>query len=252
MMAKEKTVKKAKISKKSVKKVLINDDRRLLNKLLTTQSFDLFIMGIILADAVVLGLMTSDIMNVYFYQGLFLLDRLFMGIFIVEMLLKLYAFRGSFFKSGWNVFDLIIVGASSFPSMSAFIILRTFRLFRLFKYINKFSGVTGVIAVFMELLPALVSFCAVFLVSFYVFSIMAVSMFGDVFISFENVGSAMFTLMQVFTLDGWASTIARPVMDIYPNAWIFFVAVVLFSFLLVISFINCTFIRILKSNLKTK
>lgn len=246
----KKTSRKA--SAKDVKKVLFNEDKRLLSKLLSTQSFDFFIMSIILADAIVLGLMTSDVMNMYFYKGLFLLDRLFMGIFIVEMFLKLYAFRKSFFKSGWNVFDLVVVTVSSFPATSAFIILRTFRLFRLFKYIHKFSRANNVVTVFIDLLPIFVSFLGVFLVFFYVFSIIAVSMFGDVFISFESLGRAMFTLLQVFTLDGWASTIARPVMEVFPNAWVFFVVLVLVSFLLVISFINCTLVQILKSNEKSK
>lgn len=241
-----------KASAKDVKKVLFNEDKRLLSKLLSTQSFDFFIMSIILADAVVLGLMTSDVMNMYFYKGLFLLDRLFMGIFIVEMFLKLYAFRKDFFKSGWNVFDLVVVAVSSFPATSAFIILRTFRLFRLFKYIHKFSRANNVVTVFIDLLPIFVSFLGVFLVFFYVFSIIAVSMFGDVFISFESLGRAMFTLLQVFTLDGWASTIARPVMEVFPNAWVFFVVLVLVSFLLVVSFINCTLVQILKSNEKSK
>ncbi len=239
-------------SSKDVKKVLFNEDKRLLSKLLSTDSFDLFIMSIILADAIVLGLLTSDVVNMYFYQGLFLLDRLFMAIFIVEMLLKLYAFRGAFFKSGWNVFDLIVISISSFPAISAFIIVRAFRLFRLFKYVHRFSKANSIVSVFLELLPVFVSFLGVFLVFFYVFAIMAVSMFGDVFISFESIGRAMFTLLQVFTLDGWASTIARPVMEVFPSSWIYFVVLVMTSFLLVVSFINCALVQILKTKQKSE
>lgn len=224
------------LKKQIMKKVFPKEDKRKLNKLVGGKSFDFFIMGVILADAIVLGLMTSEMMNLYFDRGLFLLDRLFMGIFIVEMFLKIYAQGKDFFKSGWNVFDLTIVAISSLPAASAFIVLRTFRLFRLFKYIHHFSKLHNIVAVFIELIPTFISFMAVFAVFFYVFAIIAVSLFGDVFSSFATLGDAMFTLLQVFTLDGWASTIARPVMIVFPHSWLFFVSLVVLSFLIVISF----------------
>lgn len=229
---------------KLMKKVFPREDKRKLAKLVTGVSFDMFIMGIILADAIVLGLMTSDVMNMYFDRGLFLLDRLFMGIFIVEMFLKIYAQGRNFFRSGWNVFDLLIVAISSFPAASAFIILRTFRLFRLFKYIHRFSKMHNMVEVFIELLPTFVSFLAVFAIFFYVFAIIAVNLFGDVFGSFATLGAAMFTLLQVFTLDGWASTIARPVMAVFPHAWLYFSSVVVFSFLIIVSFLTSTVAQI--------
>ena len=77
----------------------------------------------------------------------------------------------------------------------------------------------------------------VFIVFIYVFAIMSVALFGDIFVEFSNLGSALFALLQIFTLDGWASDIARPVMAVYPHAWLFFVSYVFVSFLIVISFL---------------
>ena len=91
------------------KKLKIKEDKRKIRKLVESKSFDMFIMSIIIANAIILGFMTSDIINLYFDKGLFLLDRLFMGIFIVEMALKIYALRANFFKSKWNLFDFTIV-----------------------------------------------------------------------------------------------------------------------------------------------
>ena len=244
-MTMNKTAGKARSRKnKFIHKVLGTDDKRKLIKLVGGTSFDLFIMGIILADAIVLGLMTSEVMSMYFDRGLFLLDRLFMGIFIVEMFLKIYAQGRHFFKSRWNVFDFVIVAVSSIPSASAFIILRTFRLFRLLKYIHRFSKMHNIIEVFIGLLPTFVSFLAIFAVFFYVFAIIAVSQYGEVFTSFATLGSAMFTLLQVFTLDGWASTIARPVMEVFPHSWLFFTSMVVFSFLIVVSFLTSAYIQV--------
>lgn len=89
---------------------------------------------------------------------------------------------------------------------------------------------------------------AVLAIFFYVFAIMAVSLFGGVFVEFDSLGSSLFALLQVFTLDGWASTIARPVMAEFPHAWIFFVVFVLMSFLLVLSFVISAIVEVVRKS----
>ncbi len=229
--------KKKSTSEKIIKQLYYDDDQRRLVKLVTGFSFEMFIMTVILANAVVLGLMTSPTMEFYFNNGLFLLDRVFMGIFMAEMFLKIFALKGKFFKSGWNVFDLIIVIISSLPFMSAFIVLRTFRLFRLFKYVNRFSKINNLVQVFISLLPSFISCLIIFTVFFYVFAIIGVSLYGETFAMFGNLGAAMFTMVQMFTMDGWATSVARPVMIVYPESWVYFTTIVLSSLLLIVSFV---------------
>lgn len=229
-------IKNKKPSKKMVDNLYYNDQRRLV-KLVGSKGFDMFIMLVILADAIVQGLMTSPTMTFYYDSVLFLLDRIFMGIFITEMLLKILALKIGFFKSGWNIFDLVIVTVSALPLMSIFIVLRTFRLLRVIKFENRNDRVSRIVRVFLRLLPTFVAFLSIFVVFFYVFAIMAVNLYGDTFVIFGTLGSAMFSLLQVFTLDGWATAIARPVMMVYPNAWIFFGSFLLIMFLLSLSFI---------------
>ena len=160
-----------------------------------------------------------------------------MGLFITEMLLKIIALKVNFFKTGWNIFDLTVVVLSSLPFMSIFIVLRTFRLLRVIKFENRNDRVSRIVKVFLRLQPTFLAFLAIFAVFFYIFAIMAVNLFGDTFVIFSSLGSAMFSLLQVFTLDGWASGIARPVMVVYPSAWIFFSIFLLVTFLLTLSFI---------------
>ena len=54
---------------------------------------------------------------------------------------------------------------------------------------------------------------------------------------FENLGVAMFTMVQMFTMDGWATSVARPVMIVYPESWVYFTTIVLSSLLLIVSFV---------------
>ena len=227
-------------------------DKRKIKKLVEGNNFDYFILSLICIDAVALGFMASEITNVIFDKALFVLDRLCMAIFIMEMLMKIYAYGKRFFKSGWNVFDFAVVALSSLPFASCFIVLRTFRLFRFLKYVNRLSRLKSVINIFINLMPIFGAMFSVFLIFFYVFSIMAVYLFGDVFVEFSTLGDSLFTLFQVFTLDGWASNVARPVMSVFPHAWIFFVAFVFISFLIVISSILSAVSEIVRKAFQVK
>lgn len=237
-----------------MKKNAVETDRRRVKKLVEGKNFDFLIMSLICMDAVILGLMTSDVMNRFFEGGLFILDRLFMAIFIIEMIMKIFAFGKKFFKSGWNVFDFVVIAISSVPFASWFIIFRTFRLFRLLRYVNKFTRLKQMINTFLALLPNFMAMLLVMAVFFYVFAIMAVCLFGDVFIEFSDLGSSLFALLQVVTLDGWASNIARPVMAVFPHSWLFFVSFVFISFLITVSFLMSVVSEVVRRafNLKSR
>ena len=237
-----------------MKKNAVETDRRRVKKLVEGKNFDFLIMSLICMDAVILGLMTSDAMNRFFEGGLFILDRLFMAIFIIEMIMKIFAFGKKFFKSGWNVFDFAVIAISSVPFASWFIIFRTFRLFRLLRYVNKFTRLKQMINTFLALLPNFMAMLLVMAVFFYVFAIMAVCLFGDVFIEFSDLGSSLFALLQVITLDGWASNIARPAMAVFPHSWLFFVSFVFISFLITVSFLMSVVSEVVRRafNLKSR
>ena len=219
-----------------MRNVLFEQDKRKVKKLVEGHNFDALIMFVIFMDAIIMGVSTMAI-SPDLRLVLFILEKGFMALFIVEILMKLYAYNRSFFKSGWNTFDLVVVTVSSLSFLSFFIMLRTFRLFRLLKYVERFSRLKQAINTFLLLLPNFMAMLGVFLVFFYVFAVMAVNLYGSTFVGFSTLGSSLFTLFQVFTLDGWASTIVRPMMTIYPCSWIFFISFVFFSFLIVISFL---------------
>ncbi len=229
-------------------KKIFEKDKRKIKKLVEGSSFDLLILSLIVIDSMALGLMASDIKNIQFDQILFVLDRLCMGIFVIEMLMKIYAYGLSFFKKGWNVFDFLVVLVSSIPFANYFIILRTFRLFRALKYIDRFSRLKNIVNIFLALMPNFLAMLAVFAVFFYVFSIISVYLYGGVFVEFSTLSHAVFTMLQVFTLDGWASNIARPVMSVFPHAWLFFTSFVFISFLIVVSFVLSVFAEVSVKN----
>ena len=215
----------------------VTEERKKACRVVQEKNFDYLIMFLICMDAVVIGLLTVGFGDLQFRRMMFFLDRLCMAIFIFEMFIKMYAYGTKFFKSGWNVFDLTVITISSIPIASCMIILRSFRLFRLLKYINSFRPLKNIISIMLLILPNFLSMFVVLGVFVYVFGIMGVVMFGDNVIAFSDLSSSIFTLIQTFTFDGWASTIVRPIMRIYPYAWIYFYSFVMISFLLITSFL---------------
>jgi len=215
----------------------IAEERRKARKVVEDVNFDYLIMFLICMDAVVQGVLTKDFGDRDLFTVLFLLEKLCMAIFIVEMLIKMYAYGPKFFKSGWNVFDLTVITISALPMAGYLILLRTFRLFRLLKYVNQFKHMRNVINTFIDIIPSFAATSLVFGVFLYIFSVMAVSLFGDVFVTFSSIGSSSLAMLQVFTLDGWMNDIVHPVMTVYPYAWVFFLSFIMLSFLLMVSFL---------------
>ncbi len=230
----------------------IVEERRKAKQVVESDNFDYLIMFVICLDAIALGMLTIGLYDIEFFKTMFLIDRMCMAIFIVEMLIKMYAYGPRFFKSGWNVFDFSVIAISSLPGTDYLVILRTFRLFRLLKYVSKFSKLKNLVNIMLLIIPNMLAMCAILTVFVYVFGVMGVVLFGEDVSAFSNLGSSMFSMVQAFTLDGWASTIVRPVMRIYPYAWIFFMGFVVLSFWLIISFVLSVLTMLVKKDFRVK
>ena len=74
------------------------------------------IIALIIVNAITLGLATSDRIVDATGGWLAVFDDIVIAIFVVEMVLKLYAYGLRFFYSAWNWFDLIIVTISLVPA----------------------------------------------------------------------------------------------------------------------------------------
>lgn len=193
-----------------------------------SKPFSWAIIALLLVNAVVLGLETSP--SVMAKYGVFLegLDRAILGIFVVELLAKLFAFRLSFFRSGWNVFDFIIIGISLIPAIGPFAMLRTLRILRVMRLVSVVPKMRRVISALLGAIPGMASILAVLLVIFYVTAVLTTQVFGhtdDPVLDelFGSIGDSMFTLFQLMTLEGWTNDIANPTMAHFPWAWAFFV-----------------------------
>ena len=93
-----------------------------------------------------------------------------------------------------------------------------------------------VVAGLLGSLASLGSVMGLLLIVFYVSAVITTNVFGGTFPDlFGNIGSSFFTLFQVMTLESWSDGIARPIMEKFPYAWIFFILFILIATFVVLN-----------------
>lgn len=187
-----------------------------------------FILGVIILNAIVLGLETSD--NAVKHAGklLTVLDKIAIGIFISEITVKLIVYRVGFFKDGWNLFDFFIVSAALLPAGDGTSVLRALRIMRAFRLMSAVPSMRLVIQAMLNAIPGMASVVALLALVFYVGAVMATVLFGEQFHDwFGSIGASLYSLFQIMTLESWSMGIVRPVMEVFPYAWMFFVPFIL-------------------------
>ncbi len=195
-----------------------------LRKILDSARFSRFITAVILVNAVTLGMETSPAIMERIGPLILMLDTICLSIFVVEILAKLIVRRHRFFLSGWNVFDFVIVGIALIPAAQGLSVLRALRILRVLRVISVAPRLRRVVEGFITALPGMGSVFLLMAIIFYIGAVMATKLFGSSFPEwFGNLGQSAYSLFQIMTLESWSMGIVRPVMEVYPYAWAFFV-----------------------------
>jgi voltage-gated sodium channel len=182
------------------------------------------IMVVILFNAVLLGMETSPAIMAEWGPLIRALDRACLAVFVIEITLKLVAFGARFFRSGWNLFDFVIVGVALLPGAQTFSVLRALRVLRLLRVISVAPRLRRVVEGFITALPGMGSVFLLMAIIFYIGAVMATKLFSASFPEwFGDLGRSAYSLFQIMTLESWSMGIVRPVMDSYPYAWAFFI-----------------------------
>lgn len=200
--------------------------------------FQNFILGVILFNAIILGMETSQTLMDRIGPALVALDTLCLSIFVVEIALKLYAFGPRFFRDGWNIFDFIIVGIALIPATEGLAVLRALRILRLLRVLSVTPSLRRVVEGLMAALPGMGSVFLLMGMIFYIGSVMATNLFGASFPDwFGTIFLSGYSLFQIMTLESWSMGIVRPVMEVYPLAWMFFVPFILITTFAVVNLV---------------
>ncbi|PWG64326.1 ion transporter [Spiribacter halobius] len=191
-----------------------------------------FIIGLIVLNAITLGLETSATVTRLAGVWLDAIEAAVLAVFVVEILIKLFAWGPRFFRNGWNVFDLAIVGVALAPASGPLSILRSLRILRVLRLLSTVRRLRQLVEALITAIPSIGWIAFLLGLVFYIFGVMGTELFGPTFPEwFGTLGASMYTLFQVMTLESWSMGIARPVMETHPFAWLYFV-----SFILVTAF----------------
>ena len=199
-----------------------------LKNFIESRFINIFITLVILINAITLGLETSEELVSKIGNMLIYVDKIALSIFVIELLIKLFVYRLSFFKSGWNVFDFIIVTIALIPTSGPLSILRAFRIFRALRLLSMVPSMKKVIQAMFYAIPGIASVGTIIVLIFYISAVLVTNFFGNKFEDwFGSIGDSMYSLFQIMTLESWSMGIVRPVMEEYPYAWAFFVPFIL-------------------------
>ncbi|MDP2519937.1 ion transporter [Shimia thalassica] len=197
-----------------------------------------FILGVILFNAVILGLETSTEVMEDIGPLIITLDKLCLAIFVIEIVAKLYVHRLQFFRDGWNIFDFVIVGISLIPAAQTFSVLRALRILRLLRVVSVAPSLRRVIEGLLNALPGMGSVFLLMGLVFYIGAVMAPKLFGTQFPEwFGTLGRSTYSLFQIMTLESWSMGIVRPVMEAEPYAWAFFVPFILATTFIILNLV---------------
>ncbi len=202
------------------------------------------ITGLIILNAITLGMETHAAIMASHGDLIHSFDKSVLVIFTLELMLKLYAYRLSFFRSGWNNFDLTIISIAWMPATGALAILRALRILRVLRLLSVVPQMRKVVNAIGHSIPGMTSVISVLILVFYVAAVMATKLFGthpDAQMQewFGSIAASAYTLFQIMTLESWSMGIVRPTMELFPMSWLFFIPfIVITSFAVLNLFIG--------------
>ena len=211
-------------------------------KIRNNNFFEGFVISVILISALAVGFRTFDEeISPFYFTWLNYLDYFITLFFLIEIVIRIIAEKSliKFFKSGWNIFDFIVVAVSLVPlegSETVFLarMVRIFRLMRLISFVPQFRIL---IEAFIKSVPRVGYVMLFMFVVFYIYAALGSLIFGELDpLHWGNIALAMLTLFQTATLEGWPDLLYAA-FEVYPWAWLFFVSFIIINSLIFMNMI---------------
>jgi voltage-gated sodium channel len=185
-------------------------------KIVNSHAFHRFIVAVIVLAGVVAGVETNPTIMARHGVLLHTLDTVILGIFIVEVLLKMAAHGRRpwrYFADSWNVFDFSIIALCLLPVGGPFAsVLRLARALRLLRLVSALPKLQMLIGALLHSLSAMGYVSLLLALLFYIYAVAGIHLFGAGDPEhFGSLGAALLTLFQVVTLDNWSDIVALQV-----------------------------------------
>ena len=204
--------------------------RKRLQEFFESKFFQKGIVILIVLNSIFIGLETSPRVMDNYGELIDNFDLVILALFTLEIIGKIYTYRLSFFKNGWNVFDFAIITISILPAAGSFSIFRALRIVRTLRLLKNIPKLRLIIESLLNSIPSIGWIAVLLGIVYYIFAVIGTNMFGAGYPAyFGDLGKSLYTLFQIMTLESWSSAIARPVMDGVPFAAIYFIVFILIA-----------------------
>lgn len=212
-----------------------------LARLVDSQRFQIFISAIIVMNAIVLGIETYVTPGTPTFDLLSQLNEFFYIIFLIELILRMVSYFPrplNFFRSGWNIFDFIVIGAALVPAIRAQAeVLRLLRLARIVRLLRFLPNARMLIATMGKALPSVMSMVVLVVLILFIDGMVGFVLFGEeIPKEWGNIGSAMMTLFILLTLENFPTYLDQA-QEVSPFASVFFLSYVLIAAFVVLNLV---------------
>jgi len=165
------------------------------------------------------------------------IDGLFLTVFVLEILLRIYAMGRDFFRDPWCVFDFLVVGIALIPARDFFAVFRVFRVLRAFRLVSRIPELKLVAESLIFSVRGLSAVATLLFVVTYVFAVLSTALFQSVSPEyFGSLGRSLYSLFQVMTLESWSNGIVRDLIN--EKGWWVAIYFVIFIFMTTFTFLN--------------
>jgi len=202
---------------------------RRLSEVVESDWFRRAVITVILVNAVHIGLETDPDLVARYGALLRGVDRTVLGLFSLEMILRLLAAApaAAFFHDPWNWFDCVVIGAGFFPGSEFLTVFRLLRILRLMRTVRVLPGLKHVADAVFETLPSLTNVLVILSLLFYTYATAGTILYAPILPDkFGSLGRSLLTLCEVITLEGWGEPMRR-LLPSAPFAWVYFVSFIL-------------------------
>jgi len=203
----------------------------LFRRITESRPFEPIIIGVILLSGIVVGIETSPALLAAWAGPLHLLDKLILAVFVVEAVLKLGARwprPWQYFRDGWNLFDFTVVVLSLVPAAGQFALAaRLLRVLRVLRLLSAVPQLRLIVTTLVKSVPRMGNVVVLLALIFYIYAVIGIHLFRDADPArWPDIGTALLTLFQVVTLEGWTDVMAQASTR-HPWAWIYFLSFVI-------------------------
>ena len=224
--------------------------RAVARRIVEARWFEPLMIGLIIFNAVLIGLETSSEVVERYDGWLSLGNDIILGFFILEAALKITAVAPRwklYFGDGWNLFDFSIIVLSLIPATGEFaLVARLIRILRVLRLVSAVPQLRLIVATLVRSIPSMAHVILLMSIIFYIYAVTGFHLFNEA--DPEHWGTlraSLLTLFQLVTLEGWVDVMDE-VIDLHRLVWVYFVSFILIGTFVVLNL----FIAVVINNLE--